>query len=75
MRSVFKKGFMYRLSCNHNSIVYIAENKTLVRREDRSYEGKALGRKMAVFCFESCLSLGAWSREHKGTLRACTKGS
>ena len=52
MKSVFQKGFMYKLSCKPAVILYIAENKTLAGREDRSYEGEALGRKMAVVFFE-----------------------
>ena len=52
MKSVFRKGFMYRLSCNPSAVVYIAENKTLSGKEDRTYEGEALGRKMAVVFFE-----------------------
>ena len=52
MKSVFTKGFMYRLSCKPSVILYIAENKTLAGKEDRSYEGEALGRKMAVVFFE-----------------------
>ena len=51
MKSVFQKGFMYRLSCNPSVVLYIAENKTLSGRQDRSYEGEALGRKLVVvFC-------------------------
>jgi hypothetical protein len=49
---VFQKGFMYRLSCKPSAILYIAENKVLAGREDRTYEGEALGRKMAIVFFE-----------------------
>ena len=52
IKSVFKKGFMYTLSCKPASILYIAENKTLPGQEDRTYEGEALGRKLAVVFFE-----------------------
>ena len=52
MKSVFKRGFMYKLSCKPSVILYIAENKTLAGKEDRSYEGEALGRKMAIVFFE-----------------------
>ena len=52
VKSIFRKGFMYRLSCRPTVILYIAENKTLAGREDRNYEGEALGRKMAVVFFE-----------------------
>jgi hypothetical protein len=44
VKSVFKRGFMYKLSCQPSVILYIAENKTLAGKEDRSYEGEALGR-------------------------------
>jgi hypothetical protein len=53
MKSVFKKGFMYRLSCKPSVVLYIAENKTLAGKEDRTYEGEALGRKLAVVFFEA----------------------
>ena len=43
---------MYKLSCKPSVILYIAENKTLAGKEDRSYEGEALGRKMAIVFFE-----------------------
>ena len=52
IKSVFRRGFMYRLSCKPSVVLYIAENKTLGGREDKSYEGEALGRKMAVVFFE-----------------------
>ena len=50
MKSVFKKGFMYKLS---GKLFYIAENKTLAGKEDRQYEGEAVGRKMAIIFFET----------------------
>ena len=34
MKSVFQKGFMYRLSCKPSVILYVAENKTLAGREE-----------------------------------------
>ena len=43
---------MYRLSCKPSVTLYIAENKTLAGKEDRTYEGEAIGRKMAVVFFE-----------------------
>ena len=52
VRTVFQKGFMYRLSCKPSVILHIAENKVLAGREDRTYEGEALGRKMAIVFFE-----------------------
>ena len=52
MKSVFQKGFMYRLSCKPSVALYIAENKTLAGKEDRTYDGEALGRKLAVVFFE-----------------------
>ena len=52
MKTVFQKNFMYRLSCRPSCVVYIAEHKTLAGKEDRTYEGEAMGRKMAVVFFE-----------------------
>ena len=52
MKSVFQKGFMYRVSCNPSVVLYIAENKTLAGKEDRAYEGEAMGRKMALVFFQ-----------------------
>ena len=43
---------MHKLPCRPSVTLYIAENKTLGGREDRKYEGEALGRKMAVVFFE-----------------------
>ena len=53
IRSVFKKGFMYTLSCKPSVYIYIAENKTLAGREARSIEGEASGRKMVIAFFEA----------------------
>ena len=44
IRVVFQKGFMYRLSINPAVVLYVAENKTLAGKEDRTYEGEAQGR-------------------------------
>ena len=52
MKSVFKKGFMYQLSCRPSVTIYVAENKTLAGKEDRAYEGEAMGRKLALVFFE-----------------------
>ena len=52
MKSVFQKGFMYRVSCNPSVVLYVAENKTLAGKEDRAYEGEAMGRTMALVFFE-----------------------
>ena len=52
MRLVFQKGFMYRLSLNPAVVLYVAENKTFAGKEDRTYEGEAQGRKLAVVLFE-----------------------
>ena len=67
IKSVFKKGLMYKLSCNPLSILYIAENKTLAGKEDRIYEGEALGRKMAVVFFED-MPGGLVRRVHRETM-------
>ena len=52
MKSVLQKGHMYRISCRPSVILYIAENKTLAGKEDRTHEGEALGRKIAMVFFE-----------------------
>ena len=52
MKSVLKKGFMYKFSCRPSAIIYVAENKTLAGKEDRTYEGEATGRKLAIVFFE-----------------------
>ena len=52
IKTVFQKGFLYRLSCKPDVVLYIAENKTLAGKEDRTYEGEATGRKLAVVFFE-----------------------
>ena len=67
IKSVFQRGSMYRLSCKPSVVLYIAENKTLAGREDRSYEGEALGRKMAVVFFED-LGGGLVRRVDRDTL-------
>ena len=51
IKTVFKKGFMYKLSCRPSVHFYVAENKTLAGKEDRAYDGEALGRKLAVVFF------------------------
>ena len=69
IKSVFAKGYMYRLSCKPFVILYIAENKTLGGREDRSYDGEALGRKMAVVIFEDMPGPGCLARRvHRDTV-------
>ena len=61
MKSVFQKGFMYRVSCNPSVVLYVAENKTLAGKEDRAYEGEAMGRKWP-WCFSKML-IQVWSGE------------
>jgi hypothetical protein len=53
IRAVFKKGFMYTLSCKPSVYIYSAENRTLAGREARSIEGEASGRKMVIAFFEA----------------------
>ncbi len=50
-RSVFKKGFMHKLSCRPSVTFYVAENKTLASKEDNNYESEAFGRKLALSFF------------------------
>ena len=58
IKSVFQKGFMYRLSLNPAVVLYVAENKTLAGKEDRTYEGEAIGRRLAVVLFEAMGAMG-----------------
>ena len=67
MKSVFQKRMMYKLSCSPSSILYVAENKTLAGKEDRTYEGEAMGRKMAIVFFREDAG-GLVRRVHKETL-------
>ena len=53
VKSILKKSFMYKFSCRPSVILYVAENKTLAGKEDRAYEGEAMGRKLAVVFFEN----------------------
>ena len=48
MKSVFKKGYMYKVSCKPEVLVYVAESKTLAGAEVRMHEGEASGRKLVV---------------------------
>ena len=48
MNSVFKKGYMYKVSCKPEVLVYVAESKTLAGAEVRMHEGEASGRKLVV---------------------------
>ena len=43
---------MYKLSCNHLVVFYIAENKTLAGNEDRTYEAEVAGDKTAIVLFD-----------------------
>ena len=52
MRTVLKKGFMYKFTSRPTALFYIAENKILAGKEDRTYSGEALGRKLAIVFFE-----------------------
>lgn len=51
LKSFFTRGFFYKLSSGP-SLLYVSENKTLGGKEERSYEGEGLGRKLAVTFFE-----------------------
>ena len=52
---------MYRVSCNPSVVLYVVENKTLAGKEDRAYEGEAMGRKMVLVFFCSKMLLQVWS--------------
>ena len=58
---------MYRVPCKPATTLCIAENKTLACKEDRSYEGEALGRKVAVVFFET-IDGGLVRRVNRDTL-------
>ena len=69
IKSMFKRGYAYRLSCKPDAPLYIAENKTLAGKEDKAYEGEALGRKLAVVFYEHLPGPGGLvQRVHKETL-------
>ena len=60
---------MYKLFCNPDVILYVADNKTLGGKEDRNYEGEALGRKLTVvFCENLPGPGGLVRRVHRETL-------
>ena len=67
LKSVFKKGFMYKLFFSPSAFFYISENKTLAGKEDRTYEGEALGRKLAIVFFEDAGG-GLVRRVHRDSL-------
>jgi hypothetical protein len=51
LKSVFKKGFVYKLSSCPSVVFYIAEHTGWGKKKDKTYEGEALGRRLAiVFC-------------------------
>ena len=58
---------MYRVSLKPSVVLYVAENKTLAGKEDRAYEGEALGRSLALVFFEDCDG-GLVRRVDRGTL-------
>ena len=58
---------MYRVSLKPSVVLYVAENKTLAGKEDRAYEGEALGRRLALVFFEDCDG-GLVRRVDRGTL-------
>ena len=44
VKSVLRKGFMYKISQRPETILYVSENKTLAGKEDKTNEGEASGR-------------------------------
>ena len=50
---------MPQWSCNASVVLYVAENKTLAGKEDRAYEGEAMGRNL-VLVFSKML-MQVWS--------------
>ena len=51
IESAFKKELFYKISRRPSAHFYVADNKTLAGKEDRLYEGEALGRKLAAVFF------------------------
>ena len=43
---------MYKISSGPSAVFYMSENKTLVGKADRTYEGESMGRKLAIVFFE-----------------------
>ena len=72
---MFKKGFMYKVSCKPATTLYVAENKTLSGKEDRVYEGEALGRKMAIVFFENAPGPGSLVRRVNRERQVCNRPS
>ena len=66
IKTVFKKGFMYKLSCRPSVHFYVAENKTLAGKDEKADDGEALGRKLAVVFFEEGLG-GLFRRVNQET--------
>ena len=58
MKSIFKPGFVFKLSCRPSVVIYVAENKTLAGKEDRTYDGEAIGGSWPLF--SSSLLMGTW---------------
>ena len=54
VKSVLVKGFMYRVSINPGTLIYVSENKTLAGKEHGALAGEATGRKLVVTFFEEC---------------------
>ena len=52
MKAIFKKGFMYRVSCSPESLIYISESKTLAGKEVRGREDEAMGRPLVLTFFK-----------------------
>ena len=60
---------MYQVSCKRDVILYVADNKTLAGKEERAYEGEALGRRLSVVFFEKMPGPGSLAqRVNKDTL-------
>ena len=57
---------MYKLSCKPSKVLYVVENKTPAGKEDRSYEGEAMGRKLVLAVFEQ-MDNGLVRRVHRGS--------
>jgi hypothetical protein len=52
IKSLFVRGFWYKLSSSSSEVFYVSENKTLAGQEERHNAGEASGRKLALTFFE-----------------------
>ena len=49
--SVSKKGYMHKLSCNPDDVLYVDEHTVLAGKDGRTYQGEAMGGGLTVVLF------------------------